>query len=228
MTEFGVKEMNGRASSLTEKEKKDKVWLQPGLEPFLQTLHSLHDKYTLSPPWTLSLLHLVLSLLPRRFPIATTVPLHTLIHHHLRVYQPNPVSKSITRATMSEDASSYPPIEPSNFDLIVLGTGLLESMIAAATSTNNKTVLHLDPNPFYGSQISLRFPLSPRSGLTEKNRDTQGSGSVCSGPVVADWPRLGPKERYRVLLSDAVSSQHAMLTTQLNDRVELRTAVANP
>jgi hypothetical protein len=163
------------------------------LAPTLQTLHSLHDKcsqlntnltplrlelYFLSPPRTLSLLHLVLSLLPRQFPIATTVPPHTLIRHHLRVYQPNPISKSITRATMSEDASSYPPIELSNFDLIVLGTGLPESMIAAATSANNKTVLHLDPNPFYGSQIPLRFPLSPRSGLTKKNRDTQDSGSV--------------------------------------------------
>ncbi len=28
-----------------------------------------------------------------------------------------------------------------------------------------------------------------------------------------------PKELYRVLLSDVVSSQHAMLATQLNDRV---------
>jgi RAB protein geranylgeranyltransferase component A len=55
---------------------------------------------------------------------------------------------------MSEDASSYPPIELSNFDLIVLGTGLPESMIAAATSANNKTVLHLDPNPFYASHYA--------------------------------------------------------------------------
>lgn len=29
-----------------------------------------------------------------------------------------------------------------------------------------------------------------------------------------------PKERYRLLLSDAVSSQHAMLATQLSDRVK--------
>jgi RAB protein geranylgeranyltransferase component A len=60
---------------------------------------------------------------------------------------------------MSEDASSYPPIEPSNFNLIVLGMGLPESMITAATSTNNKTVLHLDLNPFYGSHhSSLSLP----------------------------------------------------------------------
>ncbi|KAM3733801.1 hypothetical protein ACB098_11G165300 [Castanea mollissima] len=55
---------------------------------------------------------------------------------------------------MSEDASSYPPIDPTNFDLIVLGTGLPESVIAAAASAAGKTVLHLDPNPFYGSNYT--------------------------------------------------------------------------
>ncbi|XP_059640293.1 rab escort protein 1 isoform X2 [Cornus florida] len=48
----------------------------------------------------------------------------------------------------------YPPIEPTNFDLIVVGTGVPESIIAAAASTAGKTVLHLDPNPFYGSHFS--------------------------------------------------------------------------
>lgn len=32
-------------------------------------------------------------------------------------------------------------------------------------------------------------------------------------------PNSKQEERYRILLSDAVSSQHAMLATQLNDRV---------
>ena len=65
-----------------------------------------------------------------------------------------PAGKSITLAAMSEDASSYPPIEPTNFDLILLSTGLPESVIAAAASANGKTVLHLDPNPFYGSNYT--------------------------------------------------------------------------
>ncbi|XP_030935250.1 rab escort protein 1-like isoform X2 [Quercus lobata] len=55
---------------------------------------------------------------------------------------------------MSEDASSYPPIEPTKFDLIVVGTGLPESVIAAAASANGKTVLHLDPNSSYGSHYA--------------------------------------------------------------------------
>ncbi|XP_024983568.1 rab escort protein 1 [Cynara cardunculus var. scolymus] len=52
------------------------------------------------------------------------------------------------------DSESFPPIEPTNFDLIVVGTGLPESIIAAAASTAGKTVLHLDPHPFYGSHYS--------------------------------------------------------------------------
>ncbi|KAL6575145.1 hypothetical protein OROMI_012430 [Orobanche minor] len=58
-----------------------------------------------------------------------------------------------------EEATSYPPIEPSNFDLIVIGTGLPESIIASAASAAGKTVLHLDPNSFYGSH-SASLPLN--------------------------------------------------------------------
>lgn len=53
-----------------------------------------------------------------------------------------------------EDMSSYPTIEPTNFDLIVIGTGLPESILAAAASAVGKTVLQLDPNPYYGSHFA--------------------------------------------------------------------------
>ncbi|KAI3798784.1 hypothetical protein L1987_34063 [Smallanthus sonchifolius] len=52
------------------------------------------------------------------------------------------------------ETESYPPIDPTNFDLIVVGTGLPESIIAAAASTAGKSVLHLDLNPHYGSHYS--------------------------------------------------------------------------
>ncbi|EYU23207.1 hypothetical protein ABFS82_03G020400 [Erythranthe guttata] len=58
-----------------------------------------------------------------------------------------------------EEAESYPPIDPSNFDLIVIGTGLPESIVASAASAAGKTVLHLDSNPFYGSH-SASLPLN--------------------------------------------------------------------
>lgn len=47
---------------------------------------------------------------------------------------------------------------PRQFDVLVLGTGLTESIIAAASSRVGKSVLHLDRNSFYGSQwTSLNF-----------------------------------------------------------------------
>ncbi|KAI3840515.1 hypothetical protein MKX03_008957 [Papaver bracteatum] len=56
---------------------------------------------------------------------------------------------------MSEEESFiYPSIDPSVFDLIVVGTGLPESIIAAAASVAGKTVLHVDSNSFYGSGFS--------------------------------------------------------------------------
>uniref|UniRef100_A0AAG5D0P0 Rab proteins geranylgeranyltransferase component A n=1 Tax=Anopheles atroparvus TaxID=41427 RepID=A0AAG5D0P0_ANOAO len=39
---------------------------------------------------------------------------------------------------------------PTEFDLIVIGTGLTESIVAAAASRVGKTVLHLDTNDYYG------------------------------------------------------------------------------
>ncbi|KAM0955305.1 hypothetical protein EV1_023465 [Malus domestica] len=46
------------------------------------------------------------------------------------------------------------PITPSTFDLIVIGTGLPGSVIAAAASTAGKAVLHLDTNQFYGGHFA--------------------------------------------------------------------------
>lgn len=49
------------------------------------------------------------------------------------------------------------------------------------------------------------------------------AGDVNSKPLlqVLDIKLIGnTQERYRFLLSDAVSTQHAMLATQLNDRVK--------
>ncbi|XP_067627668.1 rab proteins geranylgeranyltransferase component A [Eurosta solidaginis] len=39
---------------------------------------------------------------------------------------------------------------PDKFDLIVIGTGFPESCVAAAASRIGKTVLHIDPNEYYG------------------------------------------------------------------------------
>jgi RAB protein geranylgeranyltransferase component A len=88
--------------------------------------------------------------------------------------------------TEAEESSSYPPIDPVNFDLIIVGTGLSESVIAAAASAVGKTILHLDPNSFYGSHFAslaledltsyLNSP--PKSITTEKSSSTDSDYTV--------------------------------------------------
>lgn len=39
---------------------------------------------------------------------------------------------------------------PSSFDVLIVGTGLVESIVSAAVSRNGHTVLHIDPRDFYG------------------------------------------------------------------------------
>ena len=60
--------------------------------------------------------------------------------------------------------------------------------------------------------------------LTENAIPAIIAGDVNSKPLVQilDIKLIGnnTQERYRFLLSDAVSTQHAMLATQLNDRVK--------
>lgn len=47
---------------------------------------------------------------------------------------------------------------PDQFDVLVVGTGLTESIVAAASSRAGKAVLHLDSQSYYGSEwTSLNF-----------------------------------------------------------------------
>ncbi|KAJ0234155.1 Rab escort protein 1 [Hirschfeldia incana] len=57
------------------------------------------------------------------------------------------------------DLPPYPPLDPTTYDLIIVGTGVSESILAASASSSGSSVLHLDPNPFYGSHsASLSLP----------------------------------------------------------------------
>lgn len=107
---------------------------------------------------------------------------------------------------MSDD---FPEIEPRTFDTIVIGTGLQESILAAAAASAGHSVLHLDPCPFYGlhwTSLSLddftawatsggRLPFSPPT-LTQIN----GSAKPIRAPDGEDL-KLEPVTN-RVLYSD--------------------------
>ncbi|CRK98236.1 CLUMA_CG011599, isoform A [Clunio marinus] len=61
---------------------------------------------------------------------------------------------------------------PSEFDLVVVGTGFSESIIAAAASRVGKTVLHVDENDYYGG-FWASFNFDTFVSHLEKSKDTQ-------------------------------------------------------
>uniref|UniRef100_A0A1A9X2F8 Rab proteins geranylgeranyltransferase component A n=1 Tax=Glossina brevipalpis TaxID=37001 RepID=A0A1A9X2F8_9MUSC len=63
---------------------------------------------------------------------------------------------------------------PKEFDLIVIGTGFPESCVAAAASRIGKTVLHIDPNEYYGgswSSFNLEAFIMLMDGKATRNEE---------------------------------------------------------
>ena len=59
---------------------------------------------------------------------------------------------------IKQQAMAAQPDLPTEFEVIVIGTGLEESIIAAALARNGHNVLHIDTNDYYGdSWASFTF-----------------------------------------------------------------------
>uniref|UniRef100_A0A336K9D5 Rab proteins geranylgeranyltransferase component A n=1 Tax=Culicoides sonorensis TaxID=179676 RepID=A0A336K9D5_CULSO len=63
---------------------------------------------------------------------------------------------------------------PSEYDLIVLGTGLTESIVASAAARIGKSVLHLDINDYYGNNWAA-FQLEALRNIISSNTDDDSS-----------------------------------------------------
>ncbi|ORX33686.1 putative rab escort protein [Kockovaella imperatae] len=81
-------------------------------------------------------------------------------------------------------------LDSDEYDVVVLGTGLAESIAAAALAKAGKSVLHLDPNEYYGSaQASLTL-----DELIEYVK-------VCGSTHPVELPEKLEKDRRRYALS---------------------------
>ncbi|RCV30843.1 hypothetical protein SETIT_6G128200v2 [Setaria italica] len=88
-------------------------------------------------------------------------------------------------ATAAAAAHDYPTIDPTSFDVMLFGTGLPESVLAAACAAAGKTVLHADPNPFYGSHYtSVPLP-SLASFLSPDPSPSSSTAAAASGSHTA-------------------------------------------
>ncbi|EFJ21498.1 hypothetical protein SELMODRAFT_106997 [Selaginella moellendorffii] len=80
-------------------------------------------------------------------------------------------------------------IDPDRFDAIVVGTGLPESILAAAAACGGRKVLHLDSNEFYGSEWAS-MTLDQLSSFIASLGACNGAAAVDSS---AELDALAPK-----------------------------------
>ncbi|GAB4822847.1 hypothetical protein N2152v2_009893 [Parachlorella kessleri] len=110
------------------------------------------------------------------------------------------------------------PIEPSEFDLVVLGTELVESLVAAAAAKAGKSVLQLDAAGTYGgnwTSLSLQDFLATLGAAKSADEPAAATGPfrgcstvAISGAAVLECPglgdSLGPSSQYNIDLSPKV------------------------
>ncbi|VDN13822.1 unnamed protein product [Dibothriocephalus latus] len=67
---------------------------------------------------------------------------------------------------------------PTEFDYVIVGTGLIESVVAASLSITGNSVLHIDSENYYGGLMSsFRFP-DLLDKLTEWEEEEKGASSA--------------------------------------------------
>ncbi|WVQ79147.1 hypothetical protein IAT38_001243 [Cryptococcus sp. DSM 104549] len=118
-------------------------------------------------------------------------------------------------------------LESDSYDVVVIGTGIAESIAAAALAKAGKSVLHLDPNDYYGGeQASLTLDElvqwsssqpaapSPSSSSSTSISYSQASTSALTPSLEAD------RRRYALSLFPAVlPSRGALIDTLISSDV---------
>lgn len=80
---------------------------------------------------------------------------------------------------MSIDSTDF--LTTTVFDAVVIGTGLGETVLAAALARAGKNVLHLDKHDFYGSTMSTHQLSKFKSFLTTVGEGGEGKQNGCEG-----------------------------------------------
>ncbi|XP_065368475.1 rab proteins geranylgeranyltransferase component A [Calliphora vicina] len=101
---------------------------------------------------------------------------------------------------------------PKEFDLIVIGTGFPESCVAAAASRIGKTVLHIDPNEYYGGSWAS-FNLDAYNTFLHQSQDCGNNNEIrntkCEWHIPAEVEDVAesPEENENVNLTDDMKSK---------------------
>ena len=101
-----------------------------------------------------------------------------------------------TTSTTTTTSNDHPPIDDeglqTSYDVILYGTGLIQSILAAALARVGKSVLHLDPQDFYG-ELDAVHSLSSLTDFLSTWRNQQNNNASF---------QLVEKEENQILLQE--------------------------
>jgi hypothetical protein len=83
--------------------------------------------------------------------------------------------RAIASGTMDEEH-----LPQDTYELVVVGTGLVECILAGAAARVGKRVVHLDPNEFYGADWGS-FALKDISAYTRAPKPARQPPAACDG-----------------------------------------------
>ncbi|GMH40975.1 hypothetical protein BSKO_08885 [Bryopsis sp. KO-2023] len=113
-------------------------------------------------------------------------------------------------------------VEPSEFDLIVVGTGLQESLIAGAAAKAGKTVLHLDASGLYGD-LWAGLTLEEYANWAEAHKRSWKSRAV--GPQGESGDARNPAEcddrQYAALVVENCNDVYKNVTTESSEGFDI-------
>lgn len=77
------------------------------------------------------------------------------------------------------------------YEVVVVGTGLVECIVAGAAARVSKKVVHLDPNDFYGEDWAS-FQLQDLVKYVRSSQPVATEGSTAAAPDLGDVSALQP------------------------------------
>ncbi|KAH6887962.1 GDP dissociation inhibitor-domain-containing protein [Thelonectria olida] len=113
-------------------------------------------------------------------------------------------------------------LSDTQWDIVISGTGLHQSLLALALSRSGKNILHVDPNEYYGGSEAA-FSLPEVDEWAEKHSSDDRDGLLFAGAEVKSKAgELGSPRRYTVALAPQLIHSRSKLVSQLVDSKAFR------
>ncbi|KAF7550668.1 hypothetical protein G7Z17_g5542 [Cylindrodendrum hubeiense] len=113
-------------------------------------------------------------------------------------------------------------LSDTQWDVVISGTGLQQSLLALALSRSGKNILHVDPNDYYGGPEAA-FSLSEADEWAKRHGSDGREDALFTGAEVKqDTDELGSRRAYTLALAPQLIHSRSKLVSQLVDSKAFR------